>query len=243
MSSPTLQTPEPSSLFPTTLWTVLVDPVRRGDEDGTRALNDLCRRYWLPIFTYVRSRGHDHHQAEELAQDFLAALIRRGSFQGLDREKGRFRAFLLVCLKNFLISQHEHKRAKKRGGGFDPCSLDELVDSVAYSVAPSDEVLFDRPWAETLLREALIRTEGEYQGAGKKESFEELRCFLTTGEPLKDRHEIALKRGVEVGAVDVAIHRLRRRFGAILRALVAETVDSAEGLDAEMEYLISVISA
>lgn len=214
-----------------------------GGEDSLRALDKLCRRYWSPIFTYIRSRGHDHHEAEELVQDFISSLIHKGALYGVQRQKGRFRTFLLVCLKNFLSSRHEYQYAQKRGNGAEHCSLDTIAESVSCSVPAQDDVVFDRPWAETLLSQALMRIEEEYLMAGRREWFEDLKTYLTGEDPVEDRQDIALRHEVTIGAVDVGIHRLRRRYGVILRSLVAETVDSSEAVDAEMDYLISIIAS
>ncbi len=233
---------EPSLLFPTTEWTVLLDPVRRGGSQATQALEQLCRRYWSPLFIYVRRRGYDHHQAEEIVQDFIASLLGRDAFAKVERRSGRFRAFLLACLKNFIATRYEHQCAQKRGHGRVPCSLENLGDA-AFSTLEEDVTAFDRPWAVEVFQASLRQIEEEYVTAGKCDWFGDLKPFITGDQPLPDRLEIALKRAVQVGAVDVAVHRLRRRFGVILRSLVAQTVNSADSVDAELEYLITLVSS
>lgn len=239
--------PDPSSLaqegsvFPTTLWTGLLRPIQEGGAESRDALEQLCRRYWAPLYGYTRSKGYDHHQAEEIVQELISSFIERDAFLRVDRQNGRFRSFLLACLKNFLINRQEKLHAQKRGGGQEICPLDLVNESSIVSQEPA-LLAYDRAWALEVFHASLQQVEAEYRVAGKQGLFDSLKPFVTGQEPRPDREALARKHGMEVGNLDVAVYRLRRRFGLVMRGMVAQTVREPESVDEELEYLIKILS-
>ena len=160
---------------------------------------------------------------------------------------GKFRSFLLACLKNFLANQRDRANAQRRGGGRKPISLDGASAETRYSLEPVDrlspEVLFERRWALTLLERTMAKLREEYSRLEKLDAFEELQGFLPGGQGSNSRAELAVKRGVSAGAIDVAVHRLRQQFGALLRENVAQTVSSEAEVEEEIRYLMSVLGS
>jgi RNA polymerase sigma-70 factor (ECF subfamily) len=157
--------------------------------------------------------------------------------------KGRFRSFLLACLKQFLAKEHERAQTARRGGGRKLVALDSPEEK--YSLEPADnltpEALFDRRWAATILNCTLEELRQEYVRRNKTSLFEELRGFLPGCEAGASRAELSARHKVSSGAIDVAIHRLRQRFGALLRQRVAQTVSAESEVDDELDYLMTVI--
>ncbi len=210
------------------------------------ALAGLCSTYWYPLYAFVRRHGASPHEAEDLTQEFFFRFIERHSLGSVQPSAGKFRSFLLACLKNFLANERERAHAQRRGGGQPLVSLDGADAETRYSLEPSDnrtpEAVFERRWAFAALERTLTELRREYAVVGKSDLFEALQGFLPGGLGNVSRAELAAQRGVSVGAIDVAIHRLRQRFGALLRQQVAQTVSSEAEVEEEIRYLISVMS-
>ena len=233
---------ELASAFPPTQWTLLLKPIQDRSPAAVAALEQLCRSYWKPLYEFVQRRGHDHHAAQDITQEFISTLLRRDDLTKVRREQGRFRSFLLASLRNFLITRHRQASAVKRGDGVPPSPLHEPGGEEPADPSPVDRE-FDRQWAWQLIQGAIQQLEQEYVAAGKREWFDDLNCFLTEGKPDVSRADLAAKHGVEINAIDVAISRLRKRYGKILRDRVAQTVETPQEVKEELQYLMTVIGS
>jgi RNA polymerase sigma-70 factor (ECF subfamily) len=226
--------------FAATRWTVILTAGQGEAPQATRALEELCRMYWYPLYAYVRRRGYDSHEAEDLTQEFFARLLAKNNLADVKREKGKFRSFLLASLKHFLANQWDRAQAKKRGGGHTIISLDA---ETRYRQEPKDELsadkLLDRQWAVTLLDQVLARLGTEYADAGKSVVFEQLKDSLTGAKDSIPYTEIAAKLDTTEGAVKVAVHRLRQRYRKLLREEIAHTVASPAEIDSEIRCLFA----
>jgi len=230
--------------FDTTQWSVVTAAARTGDTGAREALAHLCGRYWEPLYVFARRLGHDPARSEDLTQGFFAHLIEKRTLRAARRERGRFRSFLLASFKNFISDQRDRDHALKRGGGVPALTLDaaEGEEGVAEALAGDDtpETLFERRWAHALLRTALRELQASYEADGARPVFDALRDTLV-GASEESYRTIAEGLGMTEGALKVAAHRLRRRFGKALRAEVARTVEPAEVED-ELRYMLSVLS-
>ncbi len=231
--------------FQTTHWSVVLAAREQNAPASVEALARLCTIYWLPLYAFVRRSGASPEDAEDLTQEFFYEFLERDSLKYVQPGGGRFRSFLLACLKHFLANQRERACAQRRGGGQLPISLDASAAETHYLLEPADnvtpELLFERRWAFTVLQEALAQLRRDYIRLHQGDLFEALQGFLPGTDGKASRADIAAQRGMSVGAVDVAIHRLRQRFGAVLREQVAQTVSSPEEVQEEIRYLMSVL--
>ena len=241
-------TPERSDAagFAATRWTLVLAASRGcATPRAAEAMAELCRVYWYPLYAYVRRRGHDTHEAEDLTQEFFLRLLAKDSLASVDREKGKFRAFLLASLKNFLANQWDRRQAKKRGGGQTVLPLDTLDAESRYRLEPSHnltpERLFERQWAMTVLDQVLARLQAEFAAGGKQTLFDRLKQFLTAARGSVGYAPIAAELNMSEGAVKVAVHRLRRRYRELLRDEIAQTVANPEEIDEEIRYLLSCL--
>ena len=232
--------------FTTTHWS-LVGAAKGDEASQTRAreaLEELCRAYWYPLYAFVRSRGYSAIDAQDLTQGFFARIIETGGFASADRERGRFRSYLLGAMKHFLANEWHRAQRQKRGGQVQIIEWDALDAEGRYTGASEQsdnpEHLFDREWALETISSALQELRNEMAIAGKSEQFDALKGSLT-GEDETPREEIAARLDMSEGAVKVAVHRLRRRYGKLLRAAIAETVSNEVDLDDEMRYLVAVL--
>jgi RNA polymerase sigma-70 factor (ECF subfamily) len=243
--------PAPSDLgfpdarvFATTHWS-LVLAAKGGTTSAHTALSRLCETYWYPLYAFVRRQGHGPHDAQDLTQEFFARLLDKDWLDSTDPARGRFRSFLLVAVKRFLANEWDKARAQKRGGGATIFSMDETSAESRYRHEPAEtitaEQLFDRRWALTLLDQVLARLRDEMASAKKLEQFEALK-FCLTGENAAAYSEIARLLATSEGAVKVAIHRLRERYRALIRAEIAQTVGSEEEVDDELRQLFAALS-
>lgn len=232
--------------FATTHWSVVRAAGQSGEAQAAAALEQLCRTYWYPLYAYVRRRGYGHEDAQDLTQDFLLQLLERHSFARVDRDKGRFRSFLLAALNYFLADQHDRANAQKRGGGRPVLSFDAQAAEQRYRLEPVEErspdKLFERRWALALLDRVLARLEQEFREAGKAALFERLRGFLVAGEGEETYAEAAAVLGLSGDAVKKAVHRLRRRYLELFREEIAHTVADAAEVEDELRHLCAVMA-
>jgi RNA polymerase sigma factor (sigma-70 family) len=237
----------PGEIFATTHWTVVLAAGKRSTPQSDTALEELCRTYWFPLYAYVRRRGYSKEDAEDLTQAFFARFLAKNYLAGLSAERGRFRAFLLASLKNFLANEWHKSQRQKRGGGEAPLSLDWQTADTKFQVAdasePSPDKAFDREWALALLAKVIERLQKECETEGKAKLFEQLKIFLTTGKDGMAQAEVAKALGMEEGAVRVAIHRLRKRYRQLLREEIAQTLSDPAMVDEEMRALFGAFSA
>jgi len=240
--------PKTGAGFQTTHWTMVLTAARGDDGTAARdALARLCSIYWYPLYAFCRRQGRQPHDAEDLTQAFFARLLEKNGLASVAPEHGRFRSFLLASVKNFLANEWERAHAQRRGGGQPVISLDGTDAETRYALEPADgltpEMVYERRWAFAVLERTISALRGEYAAEGKIELFEQLEGFLPGGHGNVSRAELAVKRGVTMGAIDVAVHRLRQRFGALLRDQVAETVSSEAEVKEEIRHLISILGS
>lgn len=214
---------------------------RQTSPQADRALEELCRTYWYPLYAYVRRQGHGKEDAEDLTQGFFARFLERNYLEGLSSEKGRFRAFLLACLKHFLANERDRAGRVKRGGPQRPLSLDWQDADQRYQIEPADprspDQFYDRAWAMLLLERVLARLREESVAEGKTQLFDQLKPFLMVGQGAIPYPQAAADVGLSEGAVRVAVHRLRKRYRQLLRAEVGQTLSDPAQVDEEMRAL------
>lgn len=237
----------PGDIFATTHWTVVLAAGKRHTPQSDRALEELCRSYWFPLYAYVRRRGHAKEDAEDLVQAFFARFLAKNYLEGLSAERGRFRAFLLASLKHFLANDWDKSQRQKRGGGAEHLSLDWQTADTKFQVAataePSPDKAFDREWALALLAKVIERLQAECAAEGKANVFEQLKAFLAAGKGESAQSEVAKTLGMEEGAVRVAVHRLRKRYRQLLRDEIAHTLSDAVMVDEEMRALFGAFGS
>jgi DNA-directed RNA polymerase specialized sigma24 family protein len=238
-------------LFASTRWTIVIEAgkSKTPPDEALNALSELCRIYWRPIFLFLRRQGKNPADAEDLTQGFFAHLIESRAYAGADREKGRFRSFMLGALKHFLAHTRAHDRAQKRGGGMivgplDTASIAEADARAANANHWTPEHVYDREWAETLLRQAHDRLAEECAIAGKEKLFEQLNSHLSgTSETAVPYDDLSARLGRPSATLRSDVARLRSRYRAILREEVGGTVADASQVDPELRHLCEVLAA
>jgi RNA polymerase sigma-70 factor (ECF subfamily) len=209
------------------------------------ALAELCRTYWYPIYAFVRRQGNSHEAAQDLTQEFFARMLEKRYIDDVGPEKGKFRTFLLVCLKRFLSNEWDKTRAQKRGGGKAQLSIDFQDAEGRYSLEPGHEVtaqkVFERRWALTVLERTLSGLAEEFAQPERREVFEALKVYLVGEAGAPPYAETAKRLGMSEGAVKVAVHRLRERYRAALRREIAATVTSEAAVDEEIAELFAAL--
>src|SRR5436190_1310575 len=232
--------------FATTHWSVVMSAGKDESAPAQRALETLCRAYWYPIYVYVRRKGHGPDDAQDLTQEFFAQLISKHHLRLADRNKGKFRTFLLATLDYFLAREWNKAHRQKRGGQFIFISLDQQTPEQRYRLEPADndtpEKRFSREWALAVLKQAMDALERECEGNGKGSLFREARNLLSGERDSGAYAGISQSLGLAAGAARMAVLRLRQRHGELLRAELAKTVSRADEVDEEMRFLLQALS-
>jgi RNA polymerase sigma-70 factor (ECF subfamily) len=228
-------------VFATTHWTAVLAAADTGSPQSAEALEKLCRAYWYPLYAYVRRKGHDAPEAQDLTQGFFRQLLTKNYLGAADRNKGKFRSFLLGSLEHYLAREWIRVRAQKRGGGQTGFSLDEADAEDRYRMEPVDELspdrLFDRRWAMTVIEQATTRLREECVASGKGGLFEKLAGLLSGDKGEASYAELASSLAMSEGALKVAVHRLRKRYGELVRAEIAQTVAAEKDVEEELRFL------
>jgi RNA polymerase sigma-70 factor (ECF subfamily) len=234
------------AVFVPTHWSVVLAAKDKSSPQSQEALETLCRTYWYPLYVFARRQGQQPHDAQDLTQEFFIRLLQKDYLDAVEQERGRFRTFLIMAFKRFLANAWDRSRAQKRGGGQIPLPLDpELAESwyqEEASVQMAADLAFDRNWAVTLLDQALARLRDDYQQQGKGAEFEILRRFLAVGKDPISYGEVAGLLGQSEAAVKMAVHRLRRRYRAVFREAISQTVAAPADVDEEMRHLLEILS-
>jgi DNA-directed RNA polymerase specialized sigma24 family protein len=227
--------------FPTTRWSVVLGAAQ-GSEAPRRALHELCAAYWRPLYAFVRRDGMSPADAEDAVQGFLSSLLASDAMAGVDRERGRFRSYLLGALRHFLANERARAVAQRRGGGQAPLPLTLEGDEPEVEI-PDDrtpEGAYAYAWAMEILGRTRKRLGQRYAAEGRAALFETLEPFLLDGDTPRYR-EVAAHLSMTEAHARVAVHRLRTAFGAALREEVADTVPSAAEIDDELRAVIEAI--
>jgi RNA polymerase sigma-70 factor (ECF subfamily) len=206
----------------------------------------LCQTYWLPVYAFVRKRGHSPEQTQDLTQAFFANFLEKQHVAKADRERGRFRSFLMTSVENFLRNENDRAQAQKRGGGRQPISLDEQDAEARYLCEPTTEEdpakAFEQRWAATLLGTVLGRLQAEFGATGRGDLFEALQAHLWGDAESTPYPELAAQFGLSLANVKTTALRLRQRYRELLREEIAHTVALPSEIDDEIRHLMQVVS-
>ncbi|MFQ5720359.1 MAG: RNA polymerase sigma factor [Acidobacteriota bacterium] len=232
--------------FSTTSWSMVLQAQEATGRASEEALGTLCETYWFPLYAYVRRRGLSHEDAADTVQGFFIQLIEARYVDAVTPEAGRFRAFLLHKMKHYLANEREHARAWKRGGRASLLSLDVEDAERRYGSAVSDrhtpEKEFDRRWAMTVVDRVIARMGQEAERRRKADEFRLLRGCLVEGRLQHSYREVAARLSTSESAVKSSVRRLRQRFGRLIRDEVAQTLEDASEVDAEVRFLFASLA-
>lgn len=233
--------------FPTTQWSLIVAAAGKPSAESRKALTGICQAYWYPVYVQIRRIVGDAETARDLTQDFFAELLEKEFIAAANPDLGRFRQFLRILIKRHLSHQRRRAGTLKRGGGMSRIDLDFESAESSYRFEQArkqdPESLFEQLWARTLLSRAMGRMRKEMKGTANQSRLERLEPFLT-GQPVEGGYKQAAEDlGMTEAAVKTAVHRMRKRFGDLLRAEVADTVADTDLIDDEIRYLFSVLAS
>ena len=245
--SQTIDRPPPrqSPAFVTTHWSVVLAASSADTPDSREAWEKFARTYWPPVYGFIRRSSHGPEDAQDLTQDFFFKLIDRKVLEGVSPGQGRFRSFLLVCLKHFLTDQHRRSQAACRRPKNGWLHLAAAETEAAYRAEQVEfatpEASFERQWAAALLDQAMAGLEEYYAGQGKGAMFDQLAVHLVGNPSAVPHAELAVRLKTSEGAIKNEMYRLRQRFRSLFREQVAATVPSEE-VEEEMRYVLRVLS-
>ena len=246
MSGSDSQTPpsHAAGQFTTTRWSLVLAAQDDAPAEAEAALAELCKAYWYPLYAFIRRRGYDAHDAQDLTQEFFYRLLDRNYLSAVDHRKGRFRSFLLAALEHFLTNEWRRSQTQKRGGGKQIVSIDDTAEA-RYMQEPSTELsperIYEQRWALAFLDRVIHQLRQEFVDAGKQSTFDAIKIFLT-GERNNESHlALASRLGTTEAALKMSISRLRQRYGELLRAEIANLVARPEDIEDELRALLKAL--
>ncbi len=230
--------------FPATRWSLIAEVADQDPERKAKALDELCRVYWPPVYAFIRSKGANSAEAEDLTQGFFLSFLARDDFAKASRECGKLRTYMLRSVQNYMNNDWRSRQCLKRGGGIEVLSIDmEYEDGNGKFIEPTEkdtpESIFDRQWAITILHNVLEALEQRYEEKGQGSLFQSLRHVISTGEVGASYAEVAAAEGMTENAVKVAAHRLRNRYATLLRKMVSDTLLEGEETGKELQELMA----
>jgi RNA polymerase sigma factor (sigma-70 family) len=237
--------------FPVTRWTRV--HVLRSDPDsaeGQRALSDLCRIYWYPLYSFARRKGQLQADAQDMVQGFFAKMLERNAFAKASADEGKMRTYLLTLFTRHMADEWARTQAQKRGGGQDMLTLDFEDGEERFSQEPRQEgeleKAFDRAWAQSVILQTARLLEQECQLQGKKDVFQHLSPLITStggSGPLLSYEELEPLLGIKAATLRQTVHRLRARFRDLLRQTISDTLASPteQAIDAELQALRAAV--
>lgn len=224
--------------FAATQWTRVL--AARGESSEAReALSDLCEVYYAPVKAFITHQVHDSSRIDDLTQEFFTRLLQRDSLSQLERDRGRFRSYLLGAVKHYLADDFKHRHSQRAGGKIAHTQIENK--EIALEASTPSGVMFDREWALTLLKRSLDTLAAHECAAGRKREFDQLKAWLTGDSGMRTQAEVAAELGITEGAVKAAVHRLRKRFRETLRSEIRHTVSSPEEVKTELRYMVEVL--
>jgi RNA polymerase sigma-70 factor (ECF subfamily) len=237
-----ISAPPHAAPFLTTRWT-RVCLAKADSEDGRRALTELCDAYYEPVVAYLRSVLRDADAARDMSHAFFAEMLGGGTLRTADRQRGRFRSYLLGAVKHFVSRQREIQRTLKRGAGQAAVSMDDDDVAEVQDVGMlSPDAAFDRQWALTMLERSLAALRSDCESEGRVRFFDQMRPMLTGDAAYGDQAAAAEACGMSLEAFRVAVHRLKKRLRQCVKAEIAGTLDDASGVPDEMGILLNALS-
>ncbi|HXV76708.1 MAG TPA: sigma-70 family RNA polymerase sigma factor [Candidatus Polarisedimenticolaceae bacterium] len=236
---------EQDPAFHTTRWSRVLAARGVDEPEARRALAELCGAYWYPLYSFLRRRGHPAEEAADLTQGYFAELLEKRFLDDVHPERGKLRSFLLVSLKHYVSHERERQRSQKRSVRHRAISIDAAEAEQRYRFEPADpvtpETIYERRWALTVIERARARLADEMTAAGKREQYRALAELISFGRTQRSEREIGESIGLSEGAVGMALLRLRRRLGRLLREEIAHTVHDRSHVDEELHHLLTVL--
>ena len=237
----------PGNGFTTTSWTVVLGAKDDQSDVSQAALSTLCETYWRPLYSYMRHKGYSIEDAEDLTQEFFARFLEYDYLKNVEPSKGRFRSFLLASLNHFLANERAKSKTQKRGGHHTRIQLDFSDAEQRYALGPSQtlapEALFDAEWARTVIETAFNLLESEFAASGKAHIFSRLKSCLSGAKMDLPYRDLSEQLNMSEGATKVAVHRMRKRYGTLLRNEIMKTVEKPEDVEEELKYLIEIVGS
>jgi len=247
MPSEETATGGPSRRFNSTLWTVVLTAKDPASPHRKVALETLVGAYWKPLYWYVRRRGHDPESTKDIIQGFFTALIEKNYLQYVDRDRGKFRTFLLTAIQHYLADVYDRANAKKRGGGHTVRSFEfeeaEVEGSLDRTSGESPDALFRREWAVGVLAKAIQALRAEYESSNRLQEFESIKTHLGYGASAGPSYaELAKRLGLSENDVRNRIHRARLHLREAILDVIRSYTDGESETQEELRDLLLAFS-
>ena len=233
--------------FKTTQWSMVLRLKASDDEVRAKELENLCRRYWYPVYSFIRSKKYNHSDAEDLSQSFFAVMLNKDVFLLADSSKGRFRTFLLTCLTRHLQQNHRKAQAQMRNPGEPVLSLDfdlgyQRFESMVEDPSLPPDKAWDRQWAQSVIRHVIRRLEKDFRDSGRINEYNAFRPFLTADKGEVTYKEVAVELSVGINTAKTSIYRFRQKYARFFREEIEQTIGDDEDIEEEIKALLTSLT-
>jgi DNA-directed RNA polymerase specialized sigma24 family protein len=242
-----------SGRFVATRWSVVLScaDAHGDDQKVHKALAELCKIYWRPVFAFIRRQGHSPPDAQDLTQDFFVTVVKGQLLQRANPARGRFRSLMLKALPDFLRDAETKRCASKRGSEMRFVPWDDWMAEAPshFSISQQEsegwpaERIFDVRWAATMVERALSRLGEECERRGRRRVFDVLSPCLAAERDDVSYSKFSKTLRIPEASVERLVHQLRVRYRALLREEVGRTVEKPDEIDDELRYLSAALTA
>jgi RNA polymerase sigma-70 factor (ECF subfamily) len=228
--------------FVSTAWTTIVRAQNEGSANSRRCLDLLMQRYWRPVYHFLRHLGRSHDDASDLTQGFFVRFIEKDAIRYADRERGRFRSFLIGSVKRYLAM--EHRAAAARPDEVPVTDFASALQERPFGGGGVDdpETAFTRNWLKCTVENALSILRKECVALGRPRQFQAFRARFLGGEarPASYR-EISLAMGISEKDVENLLASAKKRFRRIFLEEIRNATSSAGDAQQEVRELLEVL--
>lgn len=228
-----------ASLFPRTQWTMVTLASEGSEQEKRQALERLCSQYWQPVYYYITSQGINATEAQDITQDFFVDFLERNSLAQVKQDKGRFRAFILVCVKHFLANYRKYLSAEKRGGKYIQwINFQAIPDEEIFHEKLTPEKAFDKNWTRRLIVNAYHQLKSEYVLADKEKLFELIEPRLWEDEEALSYSEVSKQLNISEASLKVTVFRMKAKLANLIINEIGQTVSHPDLIKKEMIELM-----
>ena len=236
--------------FQTTHWSEIFDAKTTDDIRRNTIIEVLLRRYWKPVYCYIRRKGYDNEQAKDLTQGFFHDIVLNSNLiRQADQTKGRFRTFLLTALDHYLIDEHRREKAKKHtpDGGFVALEGGDLSRLTTEHLNMTPDQVFNYVWATEMIDRVISQVKKECHDTGKETHWNVFHAKILdpiinnhTSPPLK---ELCERYGIENEAkASNMIITIKRCFRRVLEDHLRGFVQMDSEIEDEMSEFLGIIA-
>ncbi|MHC4870717.1 MAG: RNA polymerase sigma factor [Planctomycetota bacterium] len=229
------------SKFRTTAWSVVAKAQNPESDDYEQSIAYLCKAYWRPIFNYMRRRGLDTETANDLTQEYFSLFLAKNYIETVDKNKGRFRTFILTTISRFLSKYFQKAKKYRKNVPLNIVYEDDDAEHVRVELSDDHtaEDEFNQLWAKSLIEKSFEKMSEQCLDGNQKLYYEVFSLYIESATDVEPKSYRDISKELDITETDMTnyLHRGRNIFQKILRDEVRQSVMSEDEVDQEIEEL------